>query len=432
MLTRTSRLLLVPLCAVGIMLLALAAVSPAPLQLGHQDPEEVDLDDCLRCHEPLRKTLALPTPHAPAAEGLCIACHSPHAARYPKMLQHRERALCNICHEESILEFQLGSVHTPVREGRCSGCHDPHAAEHAGLLKQEGNQLCFSCHDAVLAQTKWPNVHSPVVDGECSFCHLPHNSPNPNQLTEAGSAICTQCHEDDDEDLLEVHHSIPIEGKDCRRCHQPHASKTKDMLRDVVHKPFADGECHKCHVINKEEAIMSLVATGARLCGQCHENYPRAGDPTVHAPVKEGNCGACHRSHAGDIPKLLATGNRALCVGCHQEIETRYENAKAAHPRTVESGSCTICHQAHSSKEAGLLNSDGIRTCLPCHQNQRHGHPMGADRTDPRTGKGMTCLSCHDPHGTEFPYFLVGDQTRGLCVECHTGEEDHKPKRKRR
>jgi predicted CXXCH cytochrome family protein len=55
---------------------------------------------------------------------------------------------------------------------------------------------------------------------------------------------------------------------------------------------------------------------------------------------------------------------------------------------------------------------------------QRHGHPLGADRLDPRTGEPITCVTCHDPHGTEFPMQLRGDQKRGLCLECHGESPD--------
>ena len=98
--------------------------------------------------------------------------------------------------------------------------------------------------------------------------------------------------------------------------------------------------------------------------------------------------------------------------------------SRSTHSPKVEGGSCSICHQAHSSQEDSLLNAGGIRTCLACHESQQHGHPIGTDRIDPRTKKAMTCVSCHDPHGTEFPFQLRGDQSRGLCLECHsTGHE---------
>jgi len=48
---------------------------------------------------------------------------------------------------------------------------------------------------------------------------------------------------------------------------------------------------------------------------------------------------------------------------------------------------------------------------------------VGEDRLDPRNGQPITCVTCHDPHGTEFSYTLRGDQSRGLCVECHDGEK---------
>lgn len=422
-----SRFLAIPMIVSVIVVLATTFVTPRA-SLGGALGDE---DDCLRCHEALKAKLGQDAVHAPAGEGLCTACHSPHAARYPKMLQQRERALCNTCHEETMLTFLTGSVHTPVRRGECSGCHDPHAAPNGGLLKFSGNDLCLNCHEKEKAKAQLANVHSPFVDGECSFCHQPHNSPNRYQLNEAGSAVCTQCHEMDDESLTTAHRRISLQGRDCSRCHQPHASAGKGLFRDVTHAPFTDGDCDACHVLS-EQGGLAFVATGGRLCLQCHDGYPREGDPNVHKPVMEGNCSACHRSHASDIPKLLPQDGRALCLSCHPKIEERFTSSRSAHPKSVEEGSCAICHAPHSSKFDHLMKSDAIRTCLSCHQQQQHGHPMGEGRTDPRTGKGITCMSCHDPHGTEFPMFLVGDQTRGLCVDCHSTDHQAEERGKKR
>ena len=43
----------------------------------------------------------------------------------------------------------------------------------------------------------------------------------------------------------------------------------------------------------------------------------------------------------------------------------------------------------------------------------------GPGTIDPRTQKPVVCLSCHDPHGTAHPMFLVAAKERALCIQCH-------------
>jgi predicted CXXCH cytochrome family protein len=47
---------------------------------------------------------------------------------------------------------------------------------------------------------------------------------------------------------------------------------------------------------------------------------------------------------------------------------------------------------------------------------------MGAGVKDPRTNETLTCLSCHDPHGTQFASFVPFSKERELCIQCHRGE----------
>jgi len=374
---------------------------------------------CLECHEPLQEVLTRAVKHEPAADGGCTECHSPHAARFEKLLNKRERALCMDCHSQAVLGFMKGSVHTPVKQGDCADCHDPHASDNPGLLRESGNALCFTCHEEREDQLSFPTVHYPFAGGDCTECHLPHNSPHEFQLRLEGTSLCLDCHETDDPDVVDAHAGIPIDGSQCGTCHEPHASLGPGLLRKTVHEPFADGSCDMCHMVDSDTPRV-VMATGARLCSMCHDGYPRPGDSVVHAPVANGQCQSCHSPHASDQDKLLIADKRAVCIQCHEEIEMRAETSRSVHPPSLEDGSCLICHQPHSGKEERLLWQGEIRTCLGCHETQRHGHPLGADRLDPRTGKPITCVTCHDPHGTEFPMQLRGDQSRGLCLECHS------------
>ena len=379
--------------------------------------------DCLRCHEPIKLEIEAAVPHAPAAEGGCASCHAPHASRFEHMLNLRERALCFSCHEEQSVAFMKGDVHAPILAGQCTVCHEVHGSENPKLLAAAGNELCWTCHEDKHRAAQFATVHEPFVKGNCTDCHAPHNAMNSPLLSKPASVTCAECHDPTTAELKNAHRGIPVEGTRCTSCHDAHASQQKGLLQAVVHQPFGEKSCEECHMV-EGPAPRLVRATGGRLCQNCHEGYPRPRDEVVHAPVAEGHCQACHDPHASDHERLLGAPQEALCLECHEDIATRARTSKSAHPTSFEerNQACNGCHQPHSSREEDLLLSGGVRTCLVCHETQRHGHPLGEDRLDPRTGKAITCVTCHDPHGTEFSYHLRGDQSRGLCLQCHDSD----------
>jgi predicted CXXCH cytochrome family protein len=399
------------------------AQNPAPAGGLHGGPTK----DCLSCHEPLKADLQRAFPHKPALEGQCVECHAPHAARHEKLLKARERALCAGCHGEQIAAFMKGSVHTPIKEGQCTSCHAAHGSENEHLLVRTGNELCTGCHKQKHDEASLPFVHDPFANGACLDCHGAHNTPFPDQLTARSANLCRLCHPPEAEELVSAHSGIPVQGSDCTGCHDPHASSSDGLLRAFVHAPFGDKSCEMCHRTDTETPRL-VRATGGRLCAVCHKGYPKAGDTVVHAPVGKGECAACHVPHTGDVKGLLAKGSKELCSSCHQPLLERGVRSKSVHPIVDEKGACLGCHAPHSSSEEHLLLAGPIRTCLACHETAKHGHPLGEDRLDPRTNKPITCVTCHDPHGTAFSYNLRGDQSRGLCLECH--DTDHQPVKK--
>ncbi|MGN6187095.1 MAG: cytochrome c3 family protein [Thermoanaerobaculia bacterium] len=94
--------------------------------------------------------------------------------------------------------------------------------------------------------------------------------------------------------------------------------------------------------------------------------------------------------------------------------------AVSIHPVKAGGGRCTICHEPHNSKSPKLLRGDVNSVCGSCHKgHSQFGHPVGSNVMDPRTGKGMTCLSCHFTHASQQRALLRADSQRALCIECH-------------
>jgi predicted CXXCH cytochrome family protein len=206
------------------------------------------------------------------------------------------------------------------------------------------------------------------------------------------------------------------------------------MIRPVTHAPFAAGDCAACHppapAAPGKAAAGAAPGTPARPapgaspgrvraaeCAACHEPFG-AGHPTSN----EVPCLACHAPHATSAPSLIAGRERELCLACHETIAARRAGAVSFHPAAGGLQDCTVCHAVHAGRGPGLLRRGGAdATCSACHAaHAQFSHPMGAgvpDRSHP--GRSVGCLSCHDPHGTTFPQFLLADPRQDLCLRCH-------------
>lgn len=98
------------------------------------------------------------------------------------------------------------------------------------------------------------------------------------------------------------------------------------------------------------------------------------------------------------------------CLGCHPEMN----QGKFIHA-AVASG-CDSCHQAASDKDTQkttiTLTATGADLCAMCHEATKdpvvHG-PVKAGQ----------CLSCHDPHASEFQAHTRADGN-ALCLACHS------------
>ena len=364
---------------------------------------------CFECHgrEGFKGTVV----HQPVAREQCTACHNPHAARESGLLRSKVDRLCFSCHVKEEKAFQTGFVHQPVGRGECLACHAQHASNVAGLLRGTASEGCFGCHDQLPRQFKY--THRPFAKGDCTVCHQPHQASNPKLLRQADpDKLCSSCHKG--ADIKKGHAAYTGELRDCLSCHNPHGSSRKGIVREFLHKSFANG-CQACHkggmATDRDEEF----------CLECHEPVRQQMFTSHgHLGVQAANsCLACHSPHAGDTQALLKTSTRHLCRDCHEDSMLRYVDRIYKHPKVVV-GECSQCHAAHGSNRLAMLKADGIEVCTGCHESQgQFSHPVGEKIRDPRTGEAMTCLDCHNPMGTDFKGNLVMSGTKDLCVQCH-------------
>lgn len=363
---------------------------------------------CFGCHE--RKDFAKAVIHQPVAQGDCEVCHNPHVAKYKGLIQKEVEGLCRSCHGDiGRVAKQMTQVHMPVRDGQCLACHDPHSSAVKGLLREKNEkETCVKCHEDMAKNYKY--THQPFAQGECSTCHRPHQSERLFLLDSETDDLCRSCHRGS---LAEFHKNFPVKPAACLTCHNPHGSSRKALIKDFLHEPYKAG-CADCH-------DGTGLKVGADKCLECHEGV-KAQALAVHSHLGSttGNsCVNCHSPHASDGEKLFNTKLEQVCRGCHPDTYQNYVGKPHSHP---SAGACANCHQVHGSNNLAMLNGDGNQVCNGCHKTQgQFTHPVGEGVFDPRTGMNMTCVSCHYPHGTDYPFNLKQEGSKDLCIQCHRG-----------
>lgn len=359
---------------------------------------------CFTCHD---KTLFTDTVvHKPVAESQCSVCHNPHVAKHQGLLRDHQGRLCYSCHKQSKKEFAKGIVHPPVAQGKCSACHAPHASSNKGLVNKDLAQDCFSCHKDLPQEYK--QIHKPFAEGECTACHSPHQADNLQLLSDKADALCLSCH--GAETLQASHQNYPLALKDCLSCHNPHGSDRKGLLRNFLHQPYVEG-CTSCH--------QGTNKVGMAICLKCHEKTGQELQANhSHITLQGGNsCLNCHSPHAGDDKSLLKNSERHVCKSCHAETLERYGQKQFPHPPVKK---CSTCHESHGSRNLAFLRGGGNAICIQCHETQgKFTHPVGPEVLESHTGQPVTCVSCHNPMGTDHKDHLLQEGKRALCILCH-------------
>lgn len=185
------------------------------------------------------------------------------------------------------------------------------------------------------------------------------------------------------------------------------------------------GTCESCHtggpghlqaMLNAAPAKGTISLPESKECLGCH-----AGDKklmnwhfSVHAKA-DGGCRTCHAIHESPVSETAdRTFNRtdkasAKCISCHQEVRSQF-NMASHHPVKEGGMSCSSCHDPHGGNQT-LLKSSNER-CLACHQAIR------GPKVFEHAPVAEDCLSCHSPHGSTSRRLLTVSQP-AVCLQCH-------------
>jgi predicted CXXCH cytochrome family protein len=182
--------------------------------------------------------------------------------------------------------------------------------------------------------------------------------------------------------------------------------------------------------MNPTPAQMNSSIEKSNPCFICHKKMLAV--KYVHGPAGTYSCGYCHASK-GNPKHAVPRRGSALCYECHSDMSVQIRKKKFVHG-PVEAGMCDACHDPHGSQNESQLLKPINELCLSCHghiRNQKHvvrasngeGHPLSGkdDPSKKGSGRKMSCISCHLPHGGDVRYFFTNnlEDRMNLCQVCH-------------
>lgn len=206
----------------------------------------------------------------------------------------------------------------------------------------------------------------------------------------------------------------PVEVTANTNCSECHSYLLKGKY---VHTAVSMG-CPTCHAVtNKADGTyVELVSPVNQICLTCH---PLSSEKLQHGPYKRGDCVICHSPHSSDFPQHTWVEHQNLCLGCH--THERLKLYTATHTGLLPWG---ITLNAAQTKGLPFLRLN--RNLTKNHPLQ--GHPVsGPNKPAGRDAPPVTCLSCHNPHASGFPFlYAMPDNWETypcpnclICMKCH-------------
>ena len=232
--------------------------------------------------------------------------------------------------------------------------------------------------------------------------------------TYVGEKACITCHAQETKHFGATQHAKIFrlnprnerERQVCEACHGP-------------------GSNHLKNPTNKEALISFTREWGtpaekqADTCFSCHQGGQRMYWPGSTHATNKLSCNDCHNGMAKfSANGLLKTSSISeTCYTCH--AQQRAEFRKRSHMPVPEGKmSCVDCHNPHGSNTRPMLKADSVNeVCYSCHAERRG--PMLWEHAPVREN----CMNCHFPHGSNQDKLLQVARPV-LCQQCH-GNTNH-------
>ena len=235
-------------------------------------------------------------------------------------------------------------------------------------------------------------------------------NPNAPDAQPIGQGTCVACHSGEAANFAHTTHALGMEAAraanpaaaTCEACHGPGSQHQKT--------PSVKGA-----IISFNNTDPTPRKVQNETCMGCHNGGPRdAWLGSVHERGQVG-CSDCHNPMAKFSSEGLTAKQSVseTCATCHKDIRQQF-NRRSHMPLPEGQMSCVDCHNPHGTINASLLKTDTVNeTCYQCHAEKRG--PFLFEHAPVRD----SCLNCHTPHGSNQHALLVAPVPM-LCQQCHT------------
>lgn len=195
---------------------------------------------------------------------------------------------------------------------------------------------------------------------------------------------------------------------------RPDTKPTTDRAT-LFHNSTLEQSCNSCHEgLPSADSGRTMTAD----CGVCHKE--KLAPRYVHAPVEMKECKSCHDWSVEKHAVVVEKSAPAVCYDCHSDKQAQVDSSKFQHP---VAGDCLTCHSPHGTDKKHQLKADVFSLCIGCHEEKAINHPVGRHPVrfaTLKSGEEISCISCHNPHGSEFEKLKKFPGGRmDICSQCH-------------
>ncbi len=234
--------------------------------------------------------------------------------------------------------------------------------------------------------------------------------PDPAAPSPVGEAVCRGCHVVEAQHWDQTLHARvfltnprdDLQARACESCHGPGSNHVNAPTNRLGIVAFT-----------RESGVS--VEEQNRMCLKCHSAGSRIHWLGSAHELQDIGCSDCHNPMAKTSSQGLLRGESVnqTCFSCHPQ--QRVEFRKRSHMPLLEGKvSCVGCHEPHGSNTDPLIRADSVNdSCYLCHAEKRG--PFIWEHAPVRD----SCLNCHRPHGSNHDKLLVSTPPF-LCQECHS------------
>jgi DmsE family decaheme c-type cytochrome len=233
--------------------------------------------------------------------------------------------------------------------------------------------------------------------------------------TYVGEKTCIACHSQENRHFTNTLHSKVFrlnpktekEKQVCEACHGPGSEHAKNPK-------------DKNFLIGFTKSWGTPIEKQNGQCMACHTGGNRLHWPSsIHADNQLG-CADCHNPMEKNSPNGLLTKHTIndTCQTCHQQQRAEF-NKRSHMPLPEGKMSCVDCHNPHGSATKPLLKAESANVvCYSCHAEKRG--PFLWEHAPVRE----SCINCHAVHGSNHDKLLITARPY-LCQQCHNLSVGH-------